>query len=135
MEKDIQAIIDYSHSFAEKMLLEFKEYYPFGVQIENNGELTPIGYEDEESDMPFSQKVIDELLNYFNKALEENKIRAYGLTYDVKIKIDDASNKSDAILINIIHRDSYEIPIYYWTYSWSEDNELIFGESFGMKRE
>jgi len=133
-KKDIQSIIDYCHMFAKHMLLESKEYYPFGAIIDNNGELIPVGYKDNETDMPESQKVINELTSHFKDDLKNNKIRAYGVTYDVRVQINDSGDKSDAILIDIIHRESSEIPQYYFTYSWTEKGELIFGESFGMTR-
>ncbi|WP_396188508.1 hypothetical protein [Flavobacterium sp.] len=120
--------------FANHMLIESKEYYPFGAFIDNNGELIPVGYKDNETDMPESQKVISELTAHFEDDLRNNKIKAYGVTYDVRVQINDSGDKSDAILIDIVHRDSSEIPQYYFTYSWTEKGELIFGESFGMKR-
>ena len=135
MQEDIQAIIDYSHSFAELMLNESKEYYPFGVKIDNDGVLIPVLIENNETDMPKSQDVIDQLLKHCQAELEKKKIRAYGITYDVRVKTDNSDNKSDAILIDIRFQDSQEIPIYYFTYYWSDNNELIFGESYGMKRE
>mgnify|MGYP003631076348 CR=1 FL=1 len=134
IEKDIQSIIDYSHEFAEKMLREYKEYYPFGVSVNSNGEIVPIGYRDNETDMPKSQKVIDELTNHFQDDLKNNKIRAYGITYDVRVQVNGSGEISDAILIDIVHRDSMDLPKYYFSYSWSEKDKLVFGNSFGMKR-
>ena len=134
IEKDIQEIINYSHAFAEKMLREHKEFYPFSVAINNEGKLIYCAYEDPETDMPKSQKVIDELIKTHQKELNNNEIRAYGLTYDTRVSVNDEGDKSDAILIDIFHRDSMEIPKYYFTYSFSENDELIFGESFGMSR-
>ncbi|MEN3323470.1 hypothetical protein VP395_07000 [Mariniflexile soesokkakense] len=134
IEKDIQNIIDYSHKFAEKMLNNAKEYYPFGAKINNNGELIAVGYKDNESDFPESQKVIDELTAEFERELNIGEIKAYGLTYDVRVQTDSLKDKTDAILIDIYHRNSNEIPKYYFTYSWNKNNELIFGESFGMKK-
>lgn len=134
IEKDIQNIIDYSHKFAETMLNNGKEYYPFGTKINNNGELIPVGYKDNESDYPESQKVIDELTAEFERELKIGEIKAYGLTYDVRVQTDNLKDKTDAILIDIYHRNSNGIPKYYFTYSWNENNELIFGESFGMKK-
>jgi hypothetical protein len=133
-KKDIQSIIDYCHLFAKYMLNESKEYYPFGAIIDNNGELIPVGYKDNETDMPQSQKVINELKNRFKDDLNNNKIRAYGLTYYVRVQINESCDKSDAILIDIVHCDSPDIPIYYFTYSWTEKNGLIFGESFEINR-
>ncbi len=134
IQKDIQDIIDYSHKFAEKMLIEHKEYYPFGVVIDKKGELIPVGYKDNETDMPKSQKVIDELKKHFQTELDKQEIRAYGITYDVRVKLNDSEEKSDAILIDITHRDSTNLPKYYFTYSWTSEGELVFGESFGINR-
>lgn len=133
-KQDIQKIIDYSHDFAEIMLNEGKEYYPFGVAINNEGELVPVAFEDEETDMPDSQKVIDILTLHFETDLKNKNIRAYSLTYDVRMKNEDQVASTDAVLIDIVHRDSPGIPKYYFTYSFTDKNVLIFGESFGMKR-
>jgi hypothetical protein len=116
------------------MLRENKEFYPFGMAINNDGEATCFGYKDEETVMPQSQKVIDELTKIYQKKLNNNDIRAYGLAYDTRVIVNDEGDKSDAILIDILHRDSRDIPKYCFTYSWSEKDELIFGESFGIKR-
>lgn len=134
IQNDIQAIIDYSHNFAEKCLLEYKEYYPFGTVVNKKGELIPIGYKDLETDMPKSQKVIDELTNHFREDFKNGKIRAYAITYDVRVQVNELGEKSDAILIDIVHKDSLDLPLYYFTYSWADNDELIFGESFGLKR-
>lgn len=134
IQKDIQNIIDYSHNFAEKMLNNGKEYYPFGAKIDNNGELIAVGYKDNETDCPESQKVIDELTAGFEQELNNGQIRAYGLTYDVRVQTNSLKDKTDAILIDIYHRNSNEIPKYYFTYFWNDKNKLVFGESFGMKK-
>ena len=134
IRKDLESIIDYSHKFAKYMLNNGKEYYPFGAEIKNNGELVAIGQECDETDFPDSMKVINELKSRFEKQFLEGKIIAYGLTYDVKVQLNDLGEKSDAICIDITHRNSDDIPRYYFTYSWSENNELTFGESFGIKR-
>ena len=114
------------------MLNDKKEYYPFGAKIDNIGVLIPVGYKDNETDFPKSQKVIEQLKIEFEKELNNKTIRAYGLIYDVKVQTNDMKSKKDAILIDIYHRNSNEIPKYYFTYSWSENDELIFGESFGI---
>ncbi|TCI84581.1 hypothetical protein [Tenacibaculum sp. M341] len=134
IKKDIQSIIDYSHKFAKYMLNNGKEYYPFGAQIKNNGELVAVGQEDNETDFPNSMKVINELRSKFEKQFINGEIIAYGLTYDVKVQTNDLGEKSDAICIDITHRNSNDIPRYFFTYYWNQNNELIFGQSFGMKK-
>lgn len=134
IKQDIQVIIEYCHEFAEQMLNNGQEYYPFGAQIENDGRLVPIGFKDEETDNPESQNVIKKLTAEFEKLFKNKQIKAYVVTYDVRVSIDESGGKSDAICIDINHKDSDKIPRYYFTYSWSENEELIFGESFAIKR-
>ncbi len=134
IKTDILEIINYSHGFAKQMLIEHKEFYPFGAVVNDEGNLMPYGYKDDETDMPDSTKVIDILSKSFQFELNNNKIRAYGITFDVRVPIDDKGNKSDAIAIDITHRDEVYLPIYYFTYSWNEQNELVFRESFARNR-
>ncbi len=134
IKKDIQDIIDYSHRFAEKLLIEFGEYYPFGVAIDSKDNLIPIVWEDSETDMPESQKLMNELIKLGLKELDQNKIRAFGITYDVRVKPDNSEKKTDAIVIDIIHFENKNLPLYFFTYSWTEENELVFGESYGINR-
>ena len=134
IKKDIQSIIDYSYEFAKHMLNNGKEYYPFGAQIENNGELVAVAQEDNETDFPDSLKVIKALESEFEKRFFNRQIKAYALTYDVKVQINDLGEKSDAICIDITHKNSNDIPRYFFTYSWNENEELIFGQSFGMEK-
>ena len=133
-KQDVQKIIDYLHDFAEVMLNEGKEFYPFGAAIDNEGELIPVGYEDDETDKPKSLNVIEVLTKHFQNDFQDNKIRAYGLTYDVQIKYKDQVITSDAVLIDIVLREAIDIPIYYFTYSFNDQNKVVFGESFGRKR-
>lgn len=132
IKEDIQKIIEYSHLFAERMLLEGKEYYPFGVKIKSNGELIPVNYFDKNNQYPESHLIIDYLSKKLYAELKNNTIKAYGITYDVKVQTNDLE-KTDAILIDIKHKNSKNIPKYFFPYHW--ENELVFGESFGMERE
>ncbi len=134
IEKDIETIIEYCHQFAEQMLNNGKEYYPFGAQIKNDGELVAVGFKDEETEFPESQKLIDGMTTEFEKLFADGQIKAYGITYDVRIPINDSGEKSDAICMDIIHKESDEIPRYYFTYSWNKNDELIFGQSFAVNK-
>ncbi|MDW5290816.1 hypothetical protein [Formosa sp. PL04] len=134
IEKDVHNIINYSHKYAKNMLNTEKEYYPFGAKIDNNGDLIAVGYHDNETECPENKKAIEELTAVFERELNTGDIKAYALTYNVRLKTDHLKGKATAILIDIYHRHSNKIPKYYFTYSWNENDELIFGESFGIKK-
>lgn len=71
VEKDIQEIINYSHNFAETMLNNGKEYYPFSAKIDIKGELIAVAYQDNETDFPESQKIIDNLTSEFKLQMDK----------------------------------------------------------------
>lgn len=50
------------------------------------------------------------------------------------MSINDFGDKSDAILIDILHKENLHIPKYYFIYSWKDNNELVFNKSFGIER-
>lgn len=133
-KKDIQKIIDYSIHFAETMLLDGKEYYPFTATINNKNELVPISYYEEGNEFPDSQIIIDFLSNNLHNELNNKKIKAFGITSDIKVKSFESEETVDAVMIDIHHLNSNEIPKYFFTYSWNSNDELVFGESFGIKR-
>jgi hypothetical protein len=134
LKEDIQAIINYSHFFAEHCLKEMQEFYPFGASIDQKGELQPIGFGDEENTQPDSNTVINALQTYFEKEFSEGQIRAYGICYDVCIQINEQGEKSDAVAVDIVHQEGESVPIYYFPYQIKEENEIAFGKSFGIKR-
>ncbi len=134
INNDLQQIIDYSHKFAKHMLIRSGEYFPFGAQINMQGDLASIGYEDEESDIPNSEEVISELSKALKDQLDVENIRAYGITSHVIIAINQEGDKSDAIMVDIQHKDD-AIPLYCFPYHWTANRDLIFGESFVMNRE
>jgi hypothetical protein len=134
IRSDIQSFIDYAVDFAEKMLNDSGEFYPFAARIDINGELTGVGYEDNETDFPKSNKVIKKLTKILGSQLNNKEIKAYVLAYDVKVQTENSIDKSDAILIDIYHQEPNEIPKYYFTYFWNDNKELTFGESFGVNK-
>ena len=131
---DLENIIDYSIRFAQHMLTNGGEFYPFGTKVLSDGELVPVGIADEESDFPNSMKLIEKMNKVFKLQYEKEEIRAYSIVFDVYVQIDDQGDKSDAICIDIIHKEG-DVPLYYFPYSINEQNEILMGQSFGMIRE
>ena len=66
--------------------------------------------------------------------IENHKIRAFGIAYDVRIRHDNLVNESSAIAIDIIHCENKNLPRCYFAYSWTKENVLSFGENYGVER-
>lgn len=134
IESDLQRMVDYSMGFVDRMLLDGGEYYPFGVNISNSGEVIPIGYNSDRADNHESQKIILELQESFNSKLLKNEIRAYVVVYDVRIDIDDKGGKSDAVIVVASHESDKSLPKFCFPYTLKK-YEVIFGESFVIETE
>jgi hypothetical protein len=135
LKNHIIKIIDHCNSFAKEMLNEKeKEFFPFGVIINNTNELIPIAANPGKNDSPESQDVIDFLKDYFKQEFDSNKIKAFAIAYDVIVTDPENGRKSDALLVDMTHKEDINIPVYYFPYSWNSDDDLIFGKSYGIKR-
>lgn len=124
----VQELINYCHSFAESLLLEQEEFYPFGAYSDNEGELIPVGFYAGD-DFPLSNTVIAGLKENFQKRLRDKEIRAYAITSDTRIKNEQFPNTVDAISIQITQRDIDEVINYYFPYKLKQ-KQIEFLESW-----
>ena len=115
MVDDTQKLIDYSIDFASKMLTEKQEFFPFAATVDLKGDIIMTSYFDGD-DHPQSQDLINKLQLLLDRLLDSRERRAYALTYDVKVKKDDTSEKTDAIAIKIKHTDTKDLRVYYFAY-------------------
>lgn len=134
-QNDFQELINHSHIMAENLLIKQDgEFYPFGATINNEGILTHIGHYDGD-EFPLSKTKIEELKKFFEKEIADEKIRAYAIAFDCLTKRDDNSEKTDAIAIECYSKENEQRTIYYFPYRRHINNELEFGEAWGIMLE
>lgn len=133
VQADIQKLIDYSVDFAESLLTDSGEFFPFGAKIYLSGEFKPVGYFDDD-EFPESQKVIDVLSTVFEKELNEKEIRSYCITYDVRVTNEDYPKPTDAIVVMFKHRDLNGELNYYYPYILKESSEIEFLEPWAEQK-
>ncbi|MDB5264136.1 MAG: hypothetical protein JWQ14_3419 [Adhaeribacter sp.] len=133
VQGDIQKLIDYSVDFAESLLTDSGEFFPFGVKVYFSGELKPVGYYDDD-EFPESQKVIDVLSTVFEKELNGKEIRSYCIAYDVRVSNEDYPTPTDAILILLKHTDLDGELNYYYPYKLKEKLEIEFLEPWAVQK-
>jgi hypothetical protein len=127
---DTQNLINYCVDFADKMLTENHEFYPFAVTVNFDGDLVMVSHFDGD-DHPLSQDLINKLQLLLDYQLDNKEKRAYALTSDVVVKKDASTNKTDAIAIKIKHLDSNDIKVYYFAYILSSENKVEYLDSWG----
>lgn len=127
-KEDAEALLNVALGFAEEQLAKYKEFYPFGVAMDPDGQIAMVAT-DFGSDAPNSQEVIDQLKEAFRSGASSGSYRATALVADVRITDPATNKKSDAVAVRIDHRDDYSIVVHMpYTFKWWKlaTGELIF---------
>jgi hypothetical protein len=91
---------------AEKLLASHAEFFPFGASMKPDGQIAVVAaYEGRER--PPSQSLIDLLHDGFHRDAVAGSIIASATVYDVRVVPPGDATKTDAIEIELDHRDNY----------------------------
>lgn len=118
--------------FAEKMLREHGEFYPFGGVMLADGSMQHFGASDG-TEHPKSKDLIDLLIAQFREGGRQGKYKATGIVYDVRTIPPGASEKTDAIAARLDHQAGYSVVVMI-PYRLSE-GQLAKGTVFAAKGE
>jgi hypothetical protein len=111
-KEEAQQLVDAILPFAQQMLSKHKEFYPFGAQLNNAGKVEQVGaYNGNEH--PPSAELIDLLHAGFVAKAKAGQVRATALAYDVRVQPPGSSAKSDAVAVELEHRDGYNVTVYF----------------------
>ena len=101
---DFEAIWEWCQRFAREALVDFGEIYPFAVNINIHGELIPFAVDMEER-VPKAKGVIDLLVRAAQDEARQERIRAFGICFDATVNLPGQTERTDAILCRLEHRD------------------------------
>ena len=132
MNKLAESIFDHSFEYARNLLEETKEFYPFGAFTDTKGQVHPLEFDVEKNNIPNNGKVIEVLEKYCKDELESGNITAYGLVYEVQLKLKEGESAVDAIALDIQQAEE-SLPLYYQPFSF-ENNKVKFDSVFAVNR-
>jgi hypothetical protein len=101
-QNDMDSLLEAVLPFAQQMLDQHGEFFPFGARVSVDGELVMLAT-DAVAEHPPSQDVLDELLNVARAVARDS--RAACFTSDVLV------DGGDAIRVEIEHRDGHAIVV------------------------
>ncbi|MBB5207869.1 hypothetical protein [Chiayiivirga flava] len=116
--------------FAEKMLAEHGEFFPYGQVLSPDGSIVAVAASTG-SERPKSQTIIDLLKQGFAKGAKYGTYRATALVYDAKVSIPSSGEKSDAIAVELDHVERYSVVVYL-PYSL-HNGQITYGEVFAQR--
>ena len=133
MPKDeLEELMNSAIPFAQKMLKEHGEFFPYGEAIDSHGKIVAVGAHDGREQPP-STELIRLLTDGLRAGAKSGEYKATAIVYDVRIIPPGSNEKSDAIAINLDHRDGLSI-ITFLPYKIS-GKDVIYGEMFAQKGE
>jgi len=131
--KEVNELLDHCRNYAEDLLLETGELFPFGALMDADGRSHHREVEIDPKHVPSNGKIIEMLLEYFEEEFNEYGARAYAIACEASVQLDETTT-TDAICIDIRHLDVSDLPIYYFPFKLSNNSKVEFGEAFAVKR-
>jgi hypothetical protein len=95
---------------AKKILSAHGEFYPFGASMKPDGSIVQTAAYDGREHPP-SQPLIDLLRQSFRAEAKNGAIIASATVYDVRTIPPGATEKTDAVTVELDHRDSYSVVV------------------------
>ena len=129
---DLDVLLNGLLPFAQQMLAERGEFYPFGGSIAADGRHVSVGAEGA-SDRPAATELIQLLTDAFRREAATAKICAAGICFDVRIVPPGQVDKTDAIQL-ALEREGGDAADVYVPYSQLPDGEFVYGELFASRR-
>jgi hypothetical protein len=125
-----ESLMNAALPFAERMLQQHGEFFPYGAALDSSGKVVSVaGYDGRET--PPSADVIRLLRQAFVSGAKGGKYRATALVYDVRVALPGSETKSDAIAVALDHKDGYSVVVYL-PYRL-EASKLVAGDMFAQK--
>lgn len=128
-------IIDHSFEYAKDLLADTGQCYPFAAFIDRGGIVHPLEFEiEDKKNMPNNEIVISGLTKYCETEFKAGRIRAFGLTYEANVQLEIDADGIETIAMDIVDSKDKEIPMYYFPYEFDSNKNVVFGETFAVRR-
>ena len=135
MNEEVQKMIDHTFEYAQELLIDTKEFYPFGAYIDTIGNVHPLEFDFNPKKMPTVGIVLDSLTKYCETEMAADKMRAYALAFEADIKLSEDQDSKACIGVNLFHVDETDLPDLFMPYLADESGNLTFDSIFGVKSE
>lgn len=127
-----EALLNAALPFAEQMLAEHGEFFPYAQAMDESGKFIAVGASDGREHPP-SKDVIELLKQGLRAGGSSGKYKATALVYDVRITLPGSGAKSDAIAVSLNHKANYAALVFF-PYR-VEGKKVIMGEALAQQEE
>jgi hypothetical protein len=128
---DLDALLNALVPFAQQMLAEHQEFYPFAAALQTNGTIVHIGAHTGQ-EHPASANVMAMLITGLRDHAIQGKLQAAAICCDVKTIPPGKATKVDAINVQLEHASGESFDVYI-PYSKNESHGYLYGDLFATK--
>jgi hypothetical protein len=132
-KEQLEVLMNEGIPFAEKMLREHGEFFPFGLVQKADGSVQQIDASDGREHPP-SKDVVELLDRAFRRGAESGDYAATAIFVVVRVAPPGSATKIDAVQVGLEHRSGYCVDVFF-PYQRSADGTFEWGELFASKRE
>ena len=108
---EIQELLNFLLPYAEQMLNQHGEFYPYAAALDSDGELNAVG-----TDLDDETPDVGELLLALHQGLREQAaegaIRASGIAADVTLTDPDSGETTDAVQVELDHAEAEAVDVF-----------------------
>jgi len=134
MHVEIEKLIDHSFEYAQELIIDTKEFYPFAAYIDTIGNVHPLEFEFNPKKMPQVGEVLESLTKYCKTEMAENRMRAYGLTFEANLKLKENGPDKTCISLIIKHQTEKNLPDFYQAYQFDSNHSPVFEDVFAVNK-
>jgi hypothetical protein len=109
--EEIQEMLNFLLPYAERMLEEHGEFYPYAATMATDGEVTAVASDTGDEDPDVSDLLV-ELHARLRRKAAEGSIRASGIAADVTLTDPDSGETTDAVQVELDHADAGAVDVY-----------------------
>lgn len=112
LKEECEAFLEPALAFAEQMLKQHGEFFPFGLTLSEAGEIA-FAATASNQEQPTSHEIIEELETVFRSGASARELKATALVVDVRVVPPTQAETTDAVSIRLDHRDNYSVVVYF----------------------
>jgi hypothetical protein len=109
---EIQELLNFLLPYAEQMLTQHGEFYPYAAALDSDGELNAVATDVDDDDSVDVTEVLLALHHGLRERAAEGAIRASGIAADVTLTDPDSGETTDAVQVELDHADADAVDIF-----------------------
>jgi hypothetical protein len=109
---EIQELLNFLLPYAEQMLNEHGEFYPYAAALDSDGELNAVEADVDDDDSPDVGDVLLALHEGLRERAADGAIRATGIAADVTLTDPDSGETTDAVQVELDHAEADAVDVF-----------------------